>query len=273
MVTFEHEKISPTMTRIRAPGLELMYLVEGSEKAALIDTGSGIGYLRAYVQKLTDKPITVLLTHGHVDHAMGAGEFETVYMNRVDDYIYVPHSDMGFRLDGLFLCPQKDDIEDGEIIPAKPLDEIHDMRGGDSFDLGSLHIDIYDCPGHTRGSVVMLIREERALLLGDACNYLTFMHEPYSTTIAQYEQSLLALKAKVEGKYDKVYLSHGPGDGSVKLIDGVIQVCRDIMAGDTDDVPFGFKDSVGLLAKAEIERDVRRDGGIGNVIYHKDRIF
>ena len=273
MVTFEHEKISATTTRIRAPGLELMYLVEGGEKAALLDTGSGIGCLCAYVQTLTDKPVTVLLTHGHVDHAMGAGEFETVYMNRADDYIYIPHSDMGFRLDGLFLCPQKDNIEDGEIIPAKPLDEIYDMRGGDSFDLGNLHIDIYDCPGHTRGSVVMLIREERALLLGDACNYLTFMHEPYSTTIAQYEQSLLALKAKVEGTYDKVYLSHGPGNGSVKLIDGVIQVCRDIMAGHTDDVPFGFKDSVGLLAKAEIERDVRCDGGIGNVIYNKDRIF
>lgn len=273
MVTFEHEKISPTTTRIRAPGLELMYLVVGGEKAALIDTGSGIGYLRAYVRTLTDKPITVLLTHGHVDHAMGAGEFETVYMNHADDYIYIPHSDMDFRLDGLFLCTQKDRMEDGEIILAKPLDEIHDMRGGDSFDLGGLHIDIYDCPGHTRGSVVMLIREERALLLGDACNYLTFMHEPYSTTIAQYEQSLLALKAKVKGKYGKVYLSHGPGDGSVELIDGVIQVCRDIMVGNTDDVPFGFKDSVGFLAKAEIERDVRCDGGIGNVIYNKDRIF
>ena len=68
--------------------MELMYLVEGRDQAALIDTGSGLGFLKAYVEKLTDKPILVLLTHGHVDHAMGAGEFETVYMNRADDYIY-----------------------------------------------------------------------------------------------------------------------------------------------------------------------------------------
>lgn len=132
---------------------------------------------------------------------------------------------------------------------------------------------IYDLPGHTRGSVVMLIREERVLLLGDACNYLTFLHEPYSTTIKEYKANLEALKPQVEGKYDAVYLSHGPGDGSVKLIDGVIQVCQDIMDGKTDDVPFGFKDSKGFLAKAEIERDVRIDGGVGNVIYSKDRIF
>ena len=271
MITFESTKISPTTTRIRAPGFELMYLVEGKEKAALIDTGSGLGFLRAHIEKLTDKPIVVLLTHGHVDHAMGAGEFETVYMNHVDDYIYEVHADMGFRRDGLFLCPQK--VEEEEIIPAKPLEEIHQMAGGDSFDLGGLHIDIYDLPGHTRGSVVMLIREERVLLLGDACNYLTFLHEPYSTTVKEYKTNLEALKSQVEGKYDAVYLSHGPGNGSVELIDGVIQVCQDIMEGKTDDVPFGFKDSKGFLAKAEIERDVRIDGGVGNVIYSKDRIF
>lgn len=271
MITFEHEKISPTTTRIRAPGLELMYLVEGKEKAALIDTGSGLGFLRSTVEKLTDKPVMVLLTHGHVDHAMGAGEFETVYMNHADDYIYRQHADMAFRRDGLFLCPQP--VEESEIIPAKPLEEIRQMSGGDSFDLGGLHIDIYDLPGHTRGSLVMLIREERALLLGDACNYLTFLHEPYSTTVREYKESLEALRPKVAGKYDRVYLSHGPGSGSVELIDGVIRVCEDIMAGRTDDVPFGFKDSRGFLAKAEIERDVRVDGGVGNIIYNKERIF
>lgn len=59
----------------------------------------------------------------------------------------------------------------------------------------------------------------------------------------------------------------------MELIDGVIRVCEDIMAGRTDDVPFGFKDSKGFLAKAEIERDLRVDGGVGNVIYNKERIF
>ena len=271
MITFEHEKISPSTTRIKAPGLELMYLVEGRERAALIDTGSGLGFLRAYVEQLTDKPVIVLLTHGHVDHAMGAGEFPEVYMNHADDYIYLQHADMAFRRDGLFLCTQK--VEEQEIIPAKDLSEIRQMAGGDSFDLGGIHIDIYDLPGHTRGSVVMLIREERALLLGDACNYLTFLHEPYSTTVSEYEAGLENLKPLVEGKYDTVYLSHGSGTGHVGLIDGVIGVCKDIMTGNTDDVPFSFKDSRGYLAKAETERDVRADGGIGNVIYNRDRIF
>lgn len=273
MITFEYEKISPSTTRIRAPSLELMYLVEGEKSAALIDTGSGIGHLRALVEQLTDKPVIVLLTHGHVDHAMGAAEFDMVYMSHIDDYIYVKHANEAFRRDGFFLCTQLDRMEEDDFIPAKSLDSILDLAEGDSFDLGGLHIDIYACPGHTRGSHVMLIREERALLLGDACNYLTFLYEPYSTTVAEYAGSLRRLKPLVEGKYDTVYLSHGPGGGDVGLIDGVIKVCDDIMQGKTDDVPFGFKDSTGFLAKAEIERDVRADGGIGNVVYNKERVL
>lgn len=273
MITFAHEKISPSTTRITAPGMELMYLVEGIERAALIDSGSGIGHLGALVRSLTDKSVIVLLTHGHIDHAMGAAEFDEVYINRADEYVYRQHSDMDYRMAGMELCTQRDAIEPGEIIPAMPVEKMRQMSGGDSFALGGLDIDIYDCPGHTRGSVVMLLRQERTLLLGDACNYGTFMHEWYSTSIAEYESNLLRLREQVAGKYDRVWLSHGSGDGDIGLIDGVLDVCRDIMEGRADDVPFAFKDSRGFLAKTESSMGVRADGGVGNIIYSKDKII
>ena len=50
-----------------------MYLVEGTEKAALIDTGYGVGNLKGYIKTLTEKPLIVLITHGHLDHVAGAG--------------------------------------------------------------------------------------------------------------------------------------------------------------------------------------------------------
>ena len=84
MVTFHSEKISAKITRIYAPGGEQMYLIEGTEKAALIDSGSGVGDLRAFVKTLTDRPLMVLLTHNHIDHAMGTAQFETVYISTVD---------------------------------------------------------------------------------------------------------------------------------------------------------------------------------------------
>lgn len=62
-------------------GSENMYLLEGKEKVLLLDTGYGAGNLRAFVEKLTDKPIIVANTHYHPDHAAGNGEFEEVYMS------------------------------------------------------------------------------------------------------------------------------------------------------------------------------------------------
>ncbi|MBR1565514.1 MAG: MBL fold metallo-hydrolase, partial [Oscillospiraceae bacterium] len=47
-----------------------MYLVTGSERAALIDTGLGMsGDLDRVVRSLTDKPVICLVTHCDPDHA------------------------------------------------------------------------------------------------------------------------------------------------------------------------------------------------------------
>ena len=40
-------------------GSQYMFLLEGEEKALLIDTGWGAGNLKAFVEKLTDKPLIV----------------------------------------------------------------------------------------------------------------------------------------------------------------------------------------------------------------------
>ncbi|MCD8300763.1 MAG: MBL fold metallo-hydrolase, partial [Clostridiales bacterium] len=241
--------------------------------AALLDTGSGIGSLKTCVDRLTDKPVIVLLTHGHVDHAMGTAEFDMVYMNRRDDYIYLPHSDYRFRCAGLSLCDEGVGVSEADLIPAADVNTFHNLKEGMAFDLGGVHIEAYACPGHTRGSMVMLIPEERAVLLGDACNYFTFMYDTYSLTITEYEESLKALEPKIAGRYDTVYLSHGDGDGHKGIIEDVIAVCEDIKAGNTDDVPMEFNGTHGLIAKALGPDMMRADGGRGNVVFNKDRIW
>ena len=60
-------------------GSDNMYLVEGRDKALLIDTGLGVARLSAFVRSLTTKPLTVVNTHGHPDHAGGNFEFKSVY--------------------------------------------------------------------------------------------------------------------------------------------------------------------------------------------------
>ncbi|MDY3918228.1 MAG: MBL fold metallo-hydrolase [Candidatus Limivivens sp.] len=273
MVNFRAEKLSKRVTRIYGVCTELMYLVEGEEKAALLDTGSGFGSLKAAVEKLTDKPLLVLLTHGHTDHAMGAGEFEMVYMNHRDDYIYVPHGEEPFRREGMHMAEPGVLLEDSDYIPTVSQEVFRDLKGGDSFDLGGVTIKIYDCAGHTKGSVVMLIPEERMLLLGDACNSFTFLYDDYSLTVTEYEENLKKLKADTEGTYDRVLASHGDGELPPDIIDSVIEVCEDIKAGRAEEIPFEFRGTHGLIAKAmKGPGQGRLDGGSGNIVYSRDRI-
>ena len=48
---------------------------------------------------------------------------------------------------------------------------------------------------------------------------------------------ILRLK-KREGDYDSIYLSHGPRVVEKALVDSVIAVCDDILAGKSDEAPF-----------------------------------
>lgn len=273
MVQFHAEKISEHATRIYGLAGEQMYLVEGAQKAALIDTGSGAGSLRQYVESLTDRPVIVLVTHGHVDHAMGAPEFDTVYMSRKDDYIYKQHCELEVRKRFLSESPMFADVTEEEYIPVTPPDAFLDMEEGDVFDLGGISIEIYACPGHTRGSLCMLLREERTLVTGDACNGFTFLFDAYSTGLSTYEKNLQELKRRTAGKFDRIYLSHGPGrDYPAALLDEVLEVCEDIKNGNVDDVPFESRGRKAHIAKALAKEGGRLDGKTGNIVYNKERI-
>ncbi len=269
-LNFRTEKVSERITRIYAFSSELMYLVEGDNEAALIDSGSGIGFVRPLVEKLTDKPLKVLLTHGHVDHAMGASEFpaESVYISQEDAYIYRDHCTHEFRKEGLFLMgPKGKSITEADFTPIVSIENYNDLRDGDCFNLGGVSIEIYACPGHTKGSMVMLIPEERTLILGDACNGYTFVFQDYSLTIEEYRTSLIRLKDKLEGKYDKVLSSHGDGNLEHEVINDNILLCEKILNGTSDRIPMEFRGDTGMVA------DGAAKPGHGNIVYNPDRIY
>lgn len=87
-----------------------------------------------------------------------------------------------------------------------------DLKDGDIFDLGGVHLDIFSCAGHTPGSVTVLVREERTLIVGDACSNFTFLAGEESLPVALYEKNLRAMKRKTDGKYGRVLEAHGTGE-------------------------------------------------------------
>jgi glyoxylase-like metal-dependent hydrolase (beta-lactamase superfamily II) len=275
------EQITPHITRIWDVSGTAMYLVVGSESALLIDTGIGVGSLKAMVESITTKPITVLLTHGHVDHAMGAGEFERVYMRTADIPVYKNHSGMTVRqgyVSGAAMLGADPrllaQVQASDYLAVKDAENILPLSDRRVFSLGDISVEVFAAPGHTPGSVVALIPQERILILGDACNAFTYLFDEYCPSVAQYKENLLRLQAETDDKYDRTLYSHGMGEGTVHMIANVIAVCDDILSGKTDAVPFhGVNGELVRIAKAmDFKRFGRVDGGEGNIIYDPNKI-
>ena len=74
-------EIAPRTWLISEYKLVNMYLLEGDEAALLIDCGTGIGNAAETVRELTDKPLTVAITHGHLDHDGAAALFPEIHLH------------------------------------------------------------------------------------------------------------------------------------------------------------------------------------------------
>ena len=271
---FHSAKIDANITRIRNGSGDMMYLVEGKTRAALIDTGVGVGDLKKYVERITDKPLIVLLTHGHVDHASGTAQFDEVYMNGKDAELFKEHTALDSRKGYVNACNPNwaKTLTDANFQPVDNPARFKNLGEGMTFDLGGVHLDIYDLPGHTQGMTAILIRENRALLTGDGANMFTFLFLKEALGLTSYEKSLQRLKKITSKKYDKVYCSHGNGDLSVDYLDRLIEDCAIIKAGKDDKVPFEFMGNKAAIAFAISPDHNRVDGGIGNIVYDPARI-
>ena len=275
MEYYRAERVADRVTAIRSLTGEIMYLAEGEARAALIDTCLGVGHLRAFVERLTDKPLTVLLTHGHVDHAMGAPEFDSVYMNPKDIGMYRQHCPMDVRTGYIAgaLGARFAELTEADYVPPTPEMAFLPLEDGMSFDLGGLHVDAVAFPGHTQGTMAFLIREPGLLVLGDACNNSTFLFdEAHSSTVEEYRDMVTEVRDRLSGRYVRALICHQQIDVDVDILDNMIDVCDDILAGRADDEPFEFMGSKAYIAKRCSAPATRADGKSGNLIYSKNHV-
>ena len=107
---------------------ETIYLLEGTEKALLIDAGTKIDDLDKIVAGITRKPVTLVATHVHPDHTGSAIDyFPEIWINAAD-MVGVP-----------------------EFMPDYK-GKINYLEDGQVFDLGGRRIEVIFTPGHTPGS-------------------------------------------------------------------------------------------------------------------------
>ena len=270
MTFFRTDKISDRVTCITDVAGTHFFLVEGDRCAALIDTGCGCGDLGDLITTLTALPVQCILTHGHVDHAMGSGCFEKVWLHEADRVLYIRGS---AQSGGDPVLSQQ--VSEAELQPVHPAENLLPLQVGDRFDLGGVTLEICPGRGHTQGSITVLLPELRTLILGDACNGFTFLFDQCASSVSDYRAMLLQLKETVACRYDTVLVCHGPVPfAPADMIDSVIAVCDDVLAGRADNMPFtGFNGEPALIAKAmDFQRFCRADGGSGNIVYNPDHL-
>jgi len=222
MEMYRSEKVSEHITRIIDIANVACYLVEGEDRACLLDTCCGYGDLKSYVHTLTEKEPFVILTHGHYDHTGSASQFETVFMNPLDLPVLEEHN----RNRSSFL------EEDRKVIPSLKNITMEDVNplmtetplplaDGDCFDLGGIHLEMINVPGHTPGMMCALLKEEKTIFFGDACGTSVLLHESFSSTASEYEKSLKKLKT-FEDQYEMIYRNHGTFVNDRDLLDNVL---------------------------------------------------
>jgi len=169
---FEVYGVAPHVLAIYEPHQweeTVMYLVEGSQHALLIDTGVGIGNLRALVSELTPLPVIVVNSHTHPDHTGSNWQFDTVY-----------NFDSGYaRKNAEGSTEIRAELEPGKICGALPKDfdavtyatrpwrTARWLHDGDIIDLGGRSLRVIATPGHSPDSICLFDAHDGLLFTGD----------------------------------------------------------------------------------------------------------
>lgn len=249
-------------------GIDIMYLVIGSKRALLIDTGIGLGNVRAVVETMTDLPYDVVNTHHHYDHVGGNGHFDQVYVHK--KAIPVIREQNTAKMREEFFISQEKRTEYNHRASLwydmKPLGscKMKELQGGDCFYLGDRVLEVIETPGHTRDGICLLDKENRLLFSGDTIvSTPTLMFDTFSDTMSVYLKSLEALRDR-GGEYELIFPGHYLRPIGKIYLDHMIKCVKEILEGC---VPGEAEENGMTRQPVYLHRK-----GLASVMYTEDRI-
>lgn len=168
------------------------YLLSGTERSLLIDTGLGICNIYDEVVRLTDRPVAAVATHIHWDHIGGHRYFPDFYAHGAElDWLnggfplplQVVRDMVVDRCD----LPEGFDVSGYTMFQGTPTRVLQD---GDAIGLGGRTVTALHTPGHSPGHLCFWEAERGYLFTGDLVYKDTLFAYYPSTDPAAYLASL-----------------------------------------------------------------------------------
>ena len=196
-------------------------LIEGDERAILFDAGYGMEDVKSFVGTLTEKPVTVLLSHGHHDHVLGARWFGKTYLCEEDLEEFRERTGKSQRAK-VRLQAQDQGVTVPDDFMTATISEPERIRFTEQAglfarrreELGKLEVQIIKVPGHTPGSIVLYVPSYDLLLTGDDWNPCTWMWFPTSVAANLWRDRMKELIRTLEEENGRaighVICSHQP---------------------------------------------------------------
>lgn len=194
-MSFWFREVLPDVYHIEDSLGVCMTLLSGSREAVLVDAGYGLEDVAAFAVSLTDKPVRLILTHGHYDHILGAAWFPEALLFEEDLKLAKEHSEKFWRERALEEAGRRKIRTDDKAFLSRMLPAWKPLNEG-KIDLGGLSVQVFRCPGHTEGSAVLYVQERSLLLTGDDWNPCTWLFFPEALPVQDYRiniQNLLNL--------------------------------------------------------------------------------
>jgi glyoxylase-like metal-dependent hydrolase (beta-lactamase superfamily II) len=212
----------------------ISYLVIGEDTAALIDTGNGIGDIKALVEELTDLPTIVVNTHAHLDHTGGNSQFEEIALY---DHPWARRRTKGRPKEGIDVGnyvsgemvwkPLPRDV-DPKTWHTDPFNVTRWMKERDKIDLGGKQLEVIHTPGHTPDSVCLLESRERLLFTGDIFYPAPiYIYSPDS----DMNEFISSFRKMVKADYDYAMPAHNETMVEKKVVEDVLNAIEAIKAG------------------------------------------
>lgn len=179
-----------------------------SRRGAVIDPGGDVPLILAAIEKLDVTIESILLTHGHLDHAGGASALARALMAVLPGQnvpILGPEARDRFLLEGIARQAAAFGLADMEnVTPDRFLAE------GDEVDIAGVPFAVRHCPGHTPGHIVFVDHANRFAVLGDVLfqGSIGRTDFPYG----DHQQLLAAIAGKILplGNDMRFICGHGP---------------------------------------------------------------